>query len=72
MKDTKDELEKILKIMKKVEEYKAVGEFAIEQITPYIDRYIDYSIDKKAQAVKRLMEKHRFNMDDAITLVLGK
>lgn len=41
-----------------------------EEIAPLIDKLVIYTTDKKAESVKRLMEKHSFSKEEAILLTV--
>jgi len=60
----------VLELIGLIDELNPVIDGGIDTITPYFDRFIDYIIDKKAYAIKKLMDKHGFTREEAIMLTV--
>jgi len=61
--------EEFFDMIKDIKNYKEIFETVLPQITPYIDRLVDYSVDKKIQAVRRFQDKG-FSREEALNLTL--
>ena len=74
---TKEQIELIKEIANNVDDIKPILSTAVVallelsgELKPAVDSLIDYTVDRKAESVNRLMKLHGFTKDEAIMLTL--
>jgi len=62
-------LQDAVKILKELEEYKEFVNLALDEVTPFIDRFAMYTVDTRISMIKRYQEAG-FTKEESIYMTL--
>jgi len=59
--------EQIIELLKSAKEFKEVIDLSVVEVTPYLERAVDYAVDLNIRAIKRF-EEAGFSREEAISM----